>query len=92
MAKLKQKTMTKEFSVRLASAMQEIGSSHCFFIMQQAFGEIDYSECESLYEMVLSENKTDLKKFKDKIRWIERAPFTIKIDRKNGVTQKDILQ
>ena len=43
------------FAKKLAKAMKEIGSSHVFFIMQQAYGEIGYEECEKIWAAVLNE-------------------------------------
>jgi hypothetical protein len=37
--------------------MKDIASSNVFFIMQQAYGEIDYSECEKIWEAVLNPEK-----------------------------------
>lgn len=44
----------ESFAKKLSHAMKEIASSNVFFIMQQAYGEIDYSECEKIWEAILN--------------------------------------
>lgn len=41
-----------EFAVRVAKAMNEIKSSNVYFIMQQAYGEIDWSEVEGIFSII----------------------------------------
>ena len=41
-----------EFATKVAKAMNEIKSSNVYFIMQQAYGEIDWSEVEGIFSMV----------------------------------------
>lgn len=43
----------KSFGVKIAKAMTAIKSSHVYFIVQQAYGEIDWSEVEKIFEAVL---------------------------------------
>ena len=62
-----------EFAIKLSKAMNEIKSSHVYFIMQQAFTEGDtgnimdsnltWEECEEMYESIISKEKilTELK-------------------------------
>jgi len=45
------------FGAKLAKAMAEIQSSHVYFIMQQAYGEIDYLECEQIWKAVLTKTE-----------------------------------
>lgn len=44
-----------DFGKKIAKAMDDIGSSHVFFLVQQAYGEIDYSEVQQIFEAVLKE-------------------------------------
>lgn len=47
-----------EFALKVAKAMKEVASSNVYFIMQQAFGEIDWNECEGIWEEILRNDKT----------------------------------
>lgn len=52
-----------DFANKIAKAMKEISSSHVYFIIQQAFGEIDWGEAEKILEnvIVLTELKSLMK-------------------------------
>lgn len=47
----------ESFAKKLAKAMKTIASSNVYFIMQQAYGEIDWKDCESIWEAVLKTKK-----------------------------------
>ena len=40
------------FAVRIATAIADLKSSHVFFLMQKAFGEIDWKEAEEILESI----------------------------------------
>jgi len=44
----------ESFGLKIAKAMKKIASSNVFFIVQQAYGEIDYSEVEQIFEAVIN--------------------------------------
>jgi cystathionine beta-lyase family protein involved in aluminum resistance len=48
-----------EFAIKVAKAMNEIKSSNVYFIMQQAYGEIDWSEVEGIFTSVLENTTTN---------------------------------
>ena len=65
-----------EFAIKVSKAMNELKSSHVYFIMQQAFTEGDtgnimdsnltWEECEEMFESIISKEKT-LTELKSKI-------------------------
>lgn len=47
----------KDFAYRLASAIDELKSSHSYFVMQQAYGEIGWDICERILDKILRKSK-----------------------------------
>lgn len=47
---------TNEFAFRVAVAMDDLKSSHVYFVLQKAFGErLDWSEAEKLMQTIIDE-------------------------------------
>ena len=42
-----------DFAGRVARTMKDLSSSHVYFVMQQAFGEIDWRDCEKILTEVI---------------------------------------
>jgi 3'-phosphoadenosine 5'-phosphosulfate sulfotransferase len=54
--KLKNKGISSIFGKKIAKVMMELKSSHCYFILQMAFGEeLSWSDAEKLMEEVINE-------------------------------------
>ena len=45
------------FAKKIAKAIDDIKSSHCYFIMQQAYGEISWEEAQKILDAVLKLSK-----------------------------------
>jgi len=43
----------EDFAKRLATAIDDLKSSHCYFIMQQAYGEISWEEVQKILDIIL---------------------------------------
>lgn len=49
-----------EFAAKVAKTMKKIGSSHVYFILQEALGwDLDWTEVEYLLDKVVKEAKKD---------------------------------
>jgi 3-methyladenine DNA glycosylase Tag len=46
-----------EFAFKVSRAMKEIGSSQIYFLMQQAYGDIDWDEVTQIWDKVQTEVK-----------------------------------
>lgn len=64
MAKIKLKYCLKTINVtpdnfgkKIAKVMDDLKSSHIFFIIQQAYGEIDWTEAQQILDEVLKTKK-----------------------------------
>lgn len=42
-----------EFGTKIAKAMKDISSSHVYFIVQQAYGDLDWKEVVEIFDNVL---------------------------------------
>jgi hypothetical protein len=47
------KTNSKNFAKKVAKVMLDLKSSHIYFILQEAYGEISWEACESILEKVI---------------------------------------
>jgi hypothetical protein len=51
------------FALRIATAMDDLKSSHVYFVVQKAFGEaLDWSEAEGIFKTIM--NQCDCKECK----------------------------
>jgi hypothetical protein len=52
-------TISREkFAVEISKVMRGLASSHCYFILQQAFGEtMDWSDCEKLFDKMIGQKR-----------------------------------
>ena len=57
-----------QFALRLATAIDELKSSHAYFIMQKAFGEIAWHEVEEILQPIMKCNCVKCKKIKAEVR------------------------
>jgi hypothetical protein len=51
-----------EFAGKIAKAMKELSSSHVYFIIQQAYGPIDWSEAEEILQKIIDATSTKVTK------------------------------
>jgi len=51
-------TIREEFAIKIAKVIKELKSSHCYFILQMAYGEeLDWSDAEELLDKIIDKNK-----------------------------------
>ena len=55
--------MEYDFALRMATAIDDLRSSHSFFVMQKAFGEIEWSRVEEILTGIIT--KCDCQKCED---------------------------
>lgn len=48
-----------EFAGKVSRAMKKLSSSHVYFVMQQAYGDIDWSEVERIFDQVMKETDSE---------------------------------
>jgi hypothetical protein len=49
----------EEFAIKIAKVMKDLKSSHCYFILQMAYGEeLSWEEAEELFDKVIDKNRT----------------------------------
>ena len=53
-----------EFANKVAKVMDELRSSHVFFILQQAYGDMDWEEAQGILNTVKEQTKQSLKERK----------------------------
>jgi hypothetical protein len=50
------KKLSSEFGKKIAKVMMKLKSSHCYFILQMAYGEeLDWTDAEELMKRVINE-------------------------------------
>jgi len=58
-------TIREEFAIKIAKVIKKLKSSHCYFILQMAYGEeLSWENAEELLDKVINKNKTIKPKFK----------------------------
>ncbi len=56
---LKHKEKSTDFARRIANTMNSLRSSHAFFIIQQAYSDMEWEEAQSILDEVIKESENE---------------------------------